>query len=113
MLKSALVFLAFFAGAASAQPASDTRWNSYRDFWFDYDSAWMDSADSGSVADVANYLRQHPSYRVGIDAVTDPDGGLRQRRVAAIRDALINAGVPKYSVPAAALPAYFGPLARI
>ena len=93
--KAALVFS---SGAAGAQQASDARWSSYRDFWFDYYSTRIDAADSGNVADVANHLRQHPSYRVGIDAAMDPDSALRKRRVEAVRDALINAGVPNHKI---------------
>jgi len=52
------------------------------------------------VSDVANHLRLNPSLRVGIDTFADAnatDGynlSLGERRVDAVRDALINAGLP-------------------
>ena len=51
------------------------------------------------VSEVATYMQQNPSLKVGIDA-TNPRGidaynqALGQRRFAAVRDALINAGLP-------------------
>jgi hypothetical protein len=81
-----------------AQPNSDTHWSSYRDFWFDYDSAIVDSSHRESILDAVNYLRLHPSYRLAIDTGAGDGANLRSRRVAAIRDALIAAGVPKYKI---------------
>ena len=95
-MRKALLVLAFFAGTAAAQQAPDARWSSYRDFWFDYDSASLHRVDLDNVADVANYLRQHPAYRLGIDS-TDADA-LRKQRVATVRAALISAGVPGYKI---------------
>ena len=97
--RAALVFLASVAGAAGAQQAADARWSSYRDFWFDYDSAQLDNSDAGKIADVANYSRQNPTFRIAIDGATDPgDPRLGERRVGAVRDALIHAGVPAYKI---------------
>jgi outer membrane protein OmpA-like peptidoglycan-associated protein len=82
----------------AAQPSPDARWSSYRDFWFDYGSAVLDSSQRDNIRDAVNYLHQHPSYRLAIDAGADAADSLRSRRVAAIRDALIAAGVPKYKI---------------
>jgi len=98
MSRLVAVLIVFFAGAACAQPAADARWTSYRDFWFDYDSAQIDKSDGDKIADVANYTRQNPTYRLAIDAVMDPDGVLTRRRVDAIRAALVHAGVPGYKI---------------
>ena len=75
------------------------RWSSYRDFWFDYDSTRLDATDSSKVSDVANYLRQAPSYRIGIDGPIDSSNpALGERRIGVIRDALIRAGVPENKI---------------
>jgi outer membrane protein OmpA-like peptidoglycan-associated protein len=83
---------------AGAQSNVETRWSSYRDFWFDYGSAVLDPSYREGIRDAADYLRAHPAYRLAIDAQASEGDGLRQRRVAAIRDALLAAGVPKYKI---------------
>lgn len=93
-----LVLLAFVAGTAAGQQPQDARWSSYRDFWFDYDSVHLHRVDLDNVADVANYLRQHPAYRLGIDTASADVDGLRKQRVDTVRGALINAGVPGYKI---------------
>jgi outer membrane protein OmpA-like peptidoglycan-associated protein len=99
-MKLLAAFLAMLVVAsASAEPATEARWSSYRDFWFDYDSALLDKSDADKIADVANYSRQNPSYRVAIDGATDAaDARLVERRVGAVREALIHAGVPAYKI---------------
>lgn len=97
-MRKALLVLAFFAGTAAAQQAQDARWSSYRDFWFDYDSSSLHRVDLDNVADVANYLRQHPAYRLGIDTPSADADGLRRRRIDTVRAALISAGVPGYKI---------------
>jgi outer membrane protein OmpA-like peptidoglycan-associated protein len=75
-------------------------WTSYREFWFDYDSAEMNGANMSTVAEIATYLNRNPSLDIGIDGSMDPRGtdppdqDLSNRRVRAIHDALVNAGVP-------------------
>lgn len=98
MLGAALFLALVLPAVCGAQQSGEARWNSYRDFWFDYDSAVVDSSHRESIRDAANYLRQHPSYRLAIDAGASKDSVLRNRRIAAIRDALISAGVPKYKI---------------
>lgn len=97
-LHTALLVLLLLPAISVGQQSSDARWSSYRDFWFDYDSAAVDSSHRENVKDAANYLRQHPSYRLAIDAGASVETALRTKRVAAIRDALIAAGVPKYKI---------------
>jgi len=88
------------AGPAGAQTAAAAKqWSSFRDFLFDFDKSAIRSNETSHVSDVAAYLKQNPSARVGIDGHADPRGtdpynqGLSERRVNAIRDALVNAGV--------------------
>jgi peptidoglycan-associated lipoprotein len=76
------------------------RWTSYRDFWFDFDSADVRRSDADKATEIAAYLKQNPSLQVGIDGSMDPRGtdprnqDLSDRRVKAVRDSLIQAGVP-------------------
>jgi len=51
------------------------------------------------VSEVATYMKQNPSFRVGVDTFDDPatdqyTQNLLQRRADAVRNALINAGLP-------------------
>ncbi len=99
------------AGATGAQgPSGPTgpqgpaggidRWTSYRDFWFDTDMALIHDADSAKIAEIASYMNDNPSLYLGIDGSTNPRAtdrramDLGDRRVRAVRDALIQAGVP-------------------
>jgi outer membrane protein OmpA-like peptidoglycan-associated protein len=88
------------AGPAGAQSAAAAKqWSSFRDFLFDFDKSAIRSNETSHVSDVAAYLKQNPSARVGIDGHADPRGtdpynqSLSERRVNAIRDALVTAGV--------------------
>jgi peptidoglycan-associated lipoprotein len=106
-------------GAAGAQgPAGPTgaqggagvvdHWTSYRDFWFDFDRADMQPSETAKVADIATYLKKNPSLQVAIDGSMDPRGSdprnpeLGDRRVNAIRDSLIKAGVPAEKIKSGA-----------
>jgi outer membrane protein OmpA-like peptidoglycan-associated protein len=87
------------AGARSSAPAG-TVWASLKDFTFDYDRADIRSAEVNQPSEIAGYVRQNPSVRLGIDGSTDLlrgtnqyNAGLSQRRIATVRDALIRAGV--------------------
>jgi peptidoglycan-associated lipoprotein len=88
------------AGAAGAQAsAAAKQWSSFRDFLFDFDKSAIRSNETSHVSDIAAYMKQNPSARVGIDGHTDPRGtdpynqGLSERRVNNIRDALVSGGV--------------------
>lgn len=89
------------AGPAGAQvqASAATPWSSFRDFLFDFDKSAIRSNETSHVSDIAAYMKQNPTARVGIDGHTDPRGtdafnqGLSERRVNNIRDALVTAGV--------------------
>jgi len=89
------------AGAvgAQAQAGAAKQWTSFRDFLFDFDKSAIRPNETNHIADIAAYLKQNPTARVGIDGHTDPRGtdafnqGLSERRVNNIRDALASAGV--------------------
>ena len=86
--------------AAPGPAASQTGWISFRDIMFDFDTADIRRSEMNKISDVAAYLKQNPSTRVGIDGATDLLRGtnrynvdLSRRRIANVRDALIEAGV--------------------
>lgn len=90
--RAALGFaLVLLCAPASAQP--EARWTFYRDFWFDVDSVALEASDRDSIREVANYLGRNASHRLAIDAGTS-EGAVRSARIAAVRNALIAAGVP-------------------
>jgi outer membrane protein OmpA-like peptidoglycan-associated protein len=75
-------------------------WAALRDFTFDYDRTDIRSSEMNQSSEIAAYARQNPSVRLGLDGSTDLlrgtnqyNAGLSQRRVATVRDALIQAGV--------------------
>jgi outer membrane protein OmpA-like peptidoglycan-associated protein len=79
------------------------RWMSYRDFWFESGEAGIRPSDTSKVSEIAAYIKQNPSLQVGIDTFMDsPNQDLRDRRVNAVRDALIQAGVPAEKIWAGA-----------
>jgi outer membrane protein OmpA-like peptidoglycan-associated protein len=86
------------AGPAGSQ-AQAKQWSSFKDFLFDTDKSDIRPDETSKVTDIAAYMKQNPSVQVGIDGYADPRGtdqhnqALSQRRVNAIRDALVKAGV--------------------
>jgi outer membrane protein OmpA-like peptidoglycan-associated protein len=83
-----------------AQTGAAKPWSTFRDFLFDFDKSEIRPNETKHVADIAAYMKQNPAVNVGIDGHTDPRGtdalnpGLSERRVNAISEALVNAGVP-------------------
>jgi OOP family OmpA-OmpF porin len=75
---------------------------------FEYDRADLQPSDTSKVSEIAAYMNQNPSLQVGIDGSMDPRGtdprnqDLSDRRVSAVRNALIQAGVPAYKIQAGA-----------
>jgi outer membrane protein OmpA-like peptidoglycan-associated protein len=93
-------------GATGAQGTAGVvnTWTLYRDFGFDYNKSELASSEMKKVSEIAKYLKQNPSLKVGLDGSMDPRGSdphnqaLNDRRVNAIRDALIGAGVAKTKI---------------
>jgi len=76
-------------------------WTSYRDFWFAPGTAGILGSDTNKVTEIAAYMRQNPSVQLGIDTFNDShDQRLRDRRVDAVRSALIQAGVSEMRISA-------------
>jgi outer membrane protein OmpA-like peptidoglycan-associated protein len=87
-------------GPAGNPAVAGTSWSSLKDFTFDYDRTDIRSFELNQPSEIAAYVRQNPSVRLGIDGSTDLlrganqyNSGLSQRRIATVRDALIQAGV--------------------
>ena len=80
------------------------RWTSFREFMFEYNGADIYTVDQSKVDDIAGYMKQNPSLQVGIDGSMDSRGSdprdqnLSDRRVSAVRNALIKAGVPESKI---------------
>ena len=88
------------AGAQGAAGAV-MHWQSFRDFLFDFDKSDVLASEVGKAPEIAAYMEANPSIQqVGIDGYADPRGtnqynlSLSQRRVDAVRAALLEAGVP-------------------
>ena len=82
------------------QAGTPKQWSSFKDFLFDTNKSDIRANETSKVTDIAAYMKQNPSVQVGIDGFADPRGtnphnqALSERRVNAIRDALVKAGVP-------------------
>jgi outer membrane protein OmpA-like peptidoglycan-associated protein len=82
------------------QPAPVGGWVSLRDIIFDVDEADIRPSEMSKISDIASYVNQNPTVHLGIDGSTDllrgttqDDVALNQRRVANVRDALMQTGV--------------------
>jgi outer membrane protein OmpA-like peptidoglycan-associated protein len=82
-----------------AQASAAKQWSSFKDFLFDTDKSDIRPNETSKVSEISVYMKQNPSVQVGIDGYADPRGTdpynqrLSERRVNAIRDALVKAGV--------------------
>lgn len=86
-------------GTAGAVGVLDC-WVNYREFWFDADQSALHNGDAAKAREIATYLKANPSLQLGIDnganarsndrRVTDLNG----LRTAAVRNALLEQGVP-------------------
>jgi len=71
-------------------------WTSYWEYTFNGDSNEIFYSERGNAGEIARYLNQNQSYRIGLD-------GADTTRVGIIRDALIRAGVPSDKIQTGAL----------
>jgi outer membrane protein OmpA-like peptidoglycan-associated protein len=87
------------AQGAPASPQPGVRWTLVKEFMFDHDRPDIRYSESKKPAEVAAYMSQNPSVRLGLAGYADRQSSdhynlpLSQRRVATVRDALIDAGV--------------------
>lgn len=90
------------AGAAAA-------WESFNDILFDYDRAEIRPSETAKIDQIVSFLRQNPAAMVRIDGYADPRGtdkynlALSERRVKAVREALVKAGTPAERIAPSAL----------
>jgi outer membrane protein OmpA-like peptidoglycan-associated protein len=72
---------------------------SFKDILFDTDKSDIRSNETSKITDIAAHVKQNAPMQVRIGGYADPRGtdqhnqGLSERRVNAIRDALVKAGV--------------------
>lgn len=77
-----------------------TSWTSFQTFRFEESQSDLRDTDLIKVPEIARYMNANPAVRVGLDGSIDPlgtdtwDEALGYRRVIAIRNALIKAGIP-------------------
>lgn len=104
------------AGPAGAQgvagapgtPGADAKVPAFRDVLFAYDRSEIPQDEATKIAQIADFVKQTDGVVVMLDGHADPRGtdsynlGLSQRRVKAVRDALVSAGVPEDRVSTAA-----------
>jgi peptidoglycan-associated lipoprotein len=92
--------IAGVAGMTGPQGPTAPGWARFNNILFDFDKSDIRANETSKVSDIAAYLNQNPSAKVGIDGYTDPRGtdpynqALSERRVNAIQAALVKAGVP-------------------
>lgn len=81
-----------------------TNWTPYQRFSFDADGADIRASDLRQASDITAYMMENPTARLGIDGSSNAkaDGWrtdeLTERRVSAVRDALIQAGTPSFKI---------------
>jgi len=109
-LSGAVVFPAVIHATDAQGPVEIVDpWTSFTEIWFDFNRVDLGSSEMSKVFEIADYIDENPSLQVGIDRSTDPlgaeprDQNLSERRVDAVRHALIEAGVPDYKIRAGAL----------
>jgi peptidoglycan-associated lipoprotein len=87
------------AGAPGA-PGADAKLEAFRNVQFAYDKADVRPEEMAKINQIASYVKQNDGMVVLLDGHTDPRGtdqynlALRQKRVSAVREALVKAGVP-------------------
>jgi len=88
-----VVSLAIGVSGAQEPKAPSGSWTLYHAYTFKAGSETIVYADAPKAGAVAEYLRRNPTHRVGID-------GYSASRVAHVRGALIEAGVPAAKIAA-------------
>jgi len=74
-------------------------WVTFADFLFDFDRSAIRGSETGKVAKLNQYMKENPNVEIGLDGHADPRGThqynqpLSQRRVDAVKAALLSAGI--------------------
>jgi hypothetical protein len=70
-------------------------WTQWREITFTDNTSNIRTPDAQQVAEIAEYMRNNPSLRIGIDGHMNPNNrDLSNLRVNTVREALIRSGVP-------------------
>lgn len=95
------------AGTAGAK-GTDFVWAGFSDILFGFDRADIRESEMAKIAQLADLLKKNPGFKVELEGFADPRGtdkyniDLSRRRVDAIRQALMTAGVPETAIVMAA-----------
>jgi peptidoglycan-associated lipoprotein len=87
------------SGPSGAAGAAAPVFTSFRDILFDYDKANVRPSERDKVTEIIAHARQNPEVNFRLDGHADPRGNdkynlaLSDRRVKAVRDALVAGGV--------------------
>jgi outer membrane protein OmpA-like peptidoglycan-associated protein len=85
---------------AQGQVGAVSNWTPYREITFGRNATDIEPSGMRTISGIAAYMARNPSLELGIDgsmnsAGTEPSSqDLSNRRVSAVRDALVEAGVP-------------------
>ena len=80
---------------------SAARWESFKDILFDFDRSNVRTDERDTIKQIVQFMKEHPTFEVGLEGYADPRGtdgynqALSERRVKAIRDALVASGAAK------------------
>jgi outer membrane protein OmpA-like peptidoglycan-associated protein len=84
------------------------RWESFRDIHFDFDKSTVRADEIGKIRDIVAFMKQNPTFEIGMEGFADPRGtdaynqALSERRVKAIKDALVSEGASAAAIRTAA-----------
>ena len=74
-------------------------WVTFADFLFDFDRSAIRNSETAKIDKVNQYMKENPNIEIGLDGHADPRGThaynqpLSQRRVDAVKAALLSAGI--------------------
>jgi outer membrane protein OmpA-like peptidoglycan-associated protein len=88
------------AGSQGSQGVAGVaaRWESFKDILFDFDKSNVRADEMGKIKAIVAFMKENPTFEIGIEGYADPRGtnvynqALSERRVNAIRTALVNDG---------------------
>jgi OmpA family protein/collagen triple helix repeat protein len=89
---------------AQGQAGIVNHWTEYRQINFRKNAATIHSSGMNTISEIAAYSAKNPSLQIGIDGSMNSssaqpiDQDLSDRRVSAVRTALIQAGVPAHKI---------------
>jgi peptidoglycan-associated lipoprotein len=90
-------------------PGADAKSLAFHPVHFAFDRAEVSTEEMTKIRELADYVKQTDGVTVMLEGHADPRGadgynvGLSQRRVRAVHDALVGAGVPKDRIATAAV----------